>query len=112
MSIVTSRFTSATTSAFAAAAWRACATLRRLAVAWGNHRGLVILARLDDNALRDIGLLRSDVRDALEQPWWSDPTETLLEQRRVERRDARPRALPTPRPGPVPRHFSANRLKV
>jgi len=112
MSSVTGGFSSSAASAFAAFAARFAATLRRLAVAWGNHRGLVMLARLDDHALRDIGLSRSDVRDALEQPWWNDPTDTLLERRRAERRESRPRALPKSRQGPIPRHFSASRCKV
>ena len=38
--------------------------------------------------LADIGLTRSDVRDAFAEPLWQDPTE-LLRTRALERRRAR-----------------------
>ena len=40
--------------------------------------------------LADIGLTRSDVRDAFAEPLWQDPTE-LLRTRALERRRARHR---------------------
>ena len=68
-----------------AVAKRVAAIAGRLAVAWSNYRGLAMLARMDDHALADIGLSRTDVKDALSRPWWEDPTEQL-NQRRATRR--------------------------
>jgi uncharacterized protein YjiS (DUF1127 family) len=41
-----------------------------------KRREVRIMASLDDRALADIGLLRSDVSSALE-PWTRDPSRTL-----------------------------------
>ncbi|HEY8566828.1 MAG TPA: DUF1127 domain-containing protein [Beijerinckiaceae bacterium] len=44
-----------------------------------RHRGEVKqLADLDDRALADIGLTRSDVTRALNEPWLKDPSSVLL----------------------------------
>ena len=44
-----------------------------------RHRGEVKqLTDLDDRALADIGLTRSDVARALNEPWLKDPSSVLL----------------------------------
>ena len=49
------------------------------------------LAGLDDRMLADIGITRSDLRDAYSAPLWQDPTDTLA-RRASERRGGRRRA--------------------
>ena len=50
-----------------------------------HRRDANVLARLDRHMLADIGLTRSDVRDAFSTPLWEDPT-ALLRERAIERR--------------------------
>jgi len=50
-----------------------------------HRREAAALAHLDAHMLADIGLTRSDLRDAAAQPLWDDPT-TLLRARALERR--------------------------
>ncbi len=50
-----------------------------------NRRDAAMLARLDDRMLSDIGLTRSDLRDAYAEPLWRDPT-CILAARAGERR--------------------------
>jgi uncharacterized protein YjiS (DUF1127 family) len=57
-----------------------------LVVAARHRRRLSPLADLDDRMLADIGLSRSDLRDAHSKPLWQDPTSTL--SRRVNDRHA------------------------
>ena len=54
-----------------------------------NRREATLLASLDDRMLADIGLTRGDVRDAVSEPVWRDPTAILVSrahERRVNRR--------------------------
>jgi len=62
--------------------------LRKVARAFQHRREAVTLARMDDRMLADIGLTRSDLRDAYGQPLWTDPT-TILAARAKERRSNR-----------------------
>jgi uncharacterized protein YjiS (DUF1127 family) len=57
-----------------------------------NRKALAALARLDEHMLADMGLTRADIRDAVAQPLWSDPTAVLAERRR-ERQDYDYRAV-------------------
>lgn len=61
-----------------------------IARAFAGRRMLNELARADDRMLRDIGLTRSDLRDAAAAPLYRDPTEVLAG--RVEGVQARHRA--------------------
>jgi uncharacterized protein YjiS (DUF1127 family) len=51
-------------------AWQLCK-------AFAHRRHVTVLSGLDDRMLRDIGLTRNDVRDAIRQPLWRDPTAVL-----------------------------------
>ena len=53
-----------------------------------NRHSARMLARLDDRQLADIGLTRSDLRDAYAEPLWQDPT-SVLARRAAERRMSR-----------------------
>jgi uncharacterized protein YjiS (DUF1127 family) len=67
------------------------AGIKSLAKFFEHRRDAAILARLDDRMLADIGLTRSDLRDALSQPPWRDPTAILVIRagvRRARRRRA------------------------
>ena len=55
---------------FAAQAWHFACTLSR-------RRELRRLAQCDDRVLADIGLTRDDLRHALSQSFWHDPTDVL-----------------------------------
>lgn len=52
----------------------------QIGIALKHRRELKRLADLDDHMLADIGLNRSDLRDAASAPFWHDPT-SILEQR-------------------------------
>jgi uncharacterized protein YjiS (DUF1127 family) len=63
--------------------------VRQLGQTIKNRRDAVTLASLDDRMLADIGLTRGDVRDAVSEPVWRDPTAILVsraQERRVNRR--------------------------
>jgi uncharacterized protein YjiS (DUF1127 family) len=65
--------------------------IRRLAQvgrALKNRRAVASLAGFDDRMLADIGITRSDLRDAYSEPLWHDPTDVLA-QRAAERRGNR-----------------------
>jgi uncharacterized protein YjiS (DUF1127 family) len=59
--------------------------LWRLVVAINHRRELAHLADFDDQMLADIGLTRTDLRDAYAEPLWRDPT-SMLARRAAERR--------------------------
>lgn len=61
---------------------------KRLERAIEHRRAAQVLARFDDRMLADIGLTRSDLRDAYAESLWVDPT-SLLRARALERRLAR-----------------------
>ena len=54
-----------------------------------NRRETASLVGLDDRMLADIGLTRGDLRDAISEPVWRDPTAILVSrshERRINRR--------------------------
>ena len=70
---------------FAAALALVTHWLKQLARARRHRREAAMLAGLDRRMLADIGITRSDVRDAFSEPFWEDPT-ALLRERALERR--------------------------
>jgi len=62
--------------------------LKALARARRHRREARMLAGLDRRMLADIGITRSDLRDAFSEPFWDDPT-ALLRERAIERRMSR-----------------------
>jgi uncharacterized protein YjiS (DUF1127 family) len=62
--------------------------VKQLARALRHHRETAMLAGMDEHMLADIGLTRSDVRDAVSELPWNDPT-ALLRARAIERRLSR-----------------------
>jgi len=57
-----------------------------------NRRDATILAGMDERMLADIGLTRGDVRDAISEPVWRDPSAILVSrahERRINRRHAK-----------------------
>jgi uncharacterized protein YjiS (DUF1127 family) len=71
-----------------AAAVRARRSLKRLLARVNSRRDALRLASLDDRMLADIGLNRSDLRDAFAQLPWRDPSDVLV-RRAAERRSSR-----------------------
>lgn len=71
--------------ALATLAGRAGRGLRRIAERIKNRRDAMRLVDLDDRMLADIGITRSDLRDAYSGALWRDPSE-LLARRATERR--------------------------
>jgi uncharacterized protein YjiS (DUF1127 family) len=71
--------------ALAALAGRAGRGLKRIAERIKNRRDAMRLVDLDDRMLADIGITRSDLRDAYSAAPWRDPSE-LLARRATERR--------------------------
>jgi uncharacterized protein YjiS (DUF1127 family) len=65
--------------------------LKQLAEKVKNRHDAMRLAELDDRMLSDIGLNRSDLRDAYALPLWRDPSDVLA-RRAAERRGTRQRA--------------------
>jgi uncharacterized protein YjiS (DUF1127 family) len=68
------------------------ARLRAVVQVVKNRRDAVTLAGLDDRMLADIGLTRGDLRDAIAEPVWRDPTAILVSrahERRINRRRVR-----------------------
>ena len=58
----------------------------RIVRALKNRRDATKLAELDARMLADIGLTRSDLRDAYAEPLWRDPTDILARRARDRRR--------------------------
>jgi uncharacterized protein YjiS (DUF1127 family) len=56
-----------------------------------NRRNARMMAGMDDRMLADIGLTRSDLRDAYAQPLWRDPTDVLAGRARDKRINRRGR---------------------
>jgi uncharacterized protein YjiS (DUF1127 family) len=71
-----------------ATAVRARRSLKRVAERVKNRRDAMRLATLDDRMLADIGLNRSDLRDAFAELPWRDPSD-MLARRAAERRVSR-----------------------
>jgi uncharacterized protein YjiS (DUF1127 family) len=61
---------------------------RRVVAAWRHRGDVAMLASFDEHMLRDIGLTRGDLNDALSEPLWRDPTAVLVRRQR-ERRTVR-----------------------
>ena len=59
--------------------------LKAVARARRHRREAVALAGLDRRMLADIGISRSDIRDAFSEPFWEDPTALLRERALVRR---------------------------
>lgn len=59
--------------------------MRKLARLLKHRRNARMLAGMDDRMLADIGLSRSDLRDAYAQPLWRDPTDVLAGRARDKR---------------------------
>ena len=59
--------------------------LKQIARARRHRREVAVLAGLDRRMLSDIGITRADLRDAISEPFWDDPT-ALLRERALERR--------------------------
>ena len=78
----------------------------RIAAPLRNRLAVQRLADLDDRALKDIGLVRSDVAGALAAPFHVDPS-AILSDRRLERglgpRAPGVRTRPAARPAHLPR---------
>lgn len=51
---------------------------RQLVTAWRHRNDMAVLASFDDFMLRDIGVTRGDLDDALAEPLWRDPTAVLV----------------------------------
>lgn len=66
-----------------------------------NRRQFTELKDWSDEQLNDIGLTRSDVRRALAQPFYSDPTSSLLSSVTMQRRQIRRQAANTERTFPA-----------
>jgi uncharacterized protein YjiS (DUF1127 family) len=54
---------------------------QRAAAARKHRTDMAVLASLDERMLADMGITRADVRDAIAQPMWRDPTRILADRR-------------------------------
>lgn len=63
--------------------------MRKFARILKNRRRARMLAGMDDRMLADIGLNRSDLRDAYAQPLWRDPTDVLADRAQAKRTSRR-----------------------
>jgi uncharacterized protein YjiS (DUF1127 family) len=78
-------------SVFASAVAALANCVRMVSRALKNRRDATMLAGMDDRMLADIGLTRSDLRDAYAEPLWRDPTDVLAGRARDKRLYRRPR---------------------
>ena len=67
---------------------RVFATVARLYRSYHNRTSAAVLDGASDYILADIGLTRADLRDALAEPVWRDPT-SLMRARARAHRDGR-----------------------
>ncbi len=72
-------FLSSLVRASGAATTRLMSGAVRMARIWGNRRAVGQLAELDEHALKDIGLSRTDVRGALQVSYLEDPSCVLAD---------------------------------
>jgi uncharacterized protein YjiS (DUF1127 family) len=75
-------------SSFALVLAGVLAAVRKVGQVLKNRHDAMTLAQFDDRMLTDIGLTRSDLRDAYSEPLWRDPT-NILASRAHERRISR-----------------------
>jgi uncharacterized protein YjiS (DUF1127 family) len=68
--------------------------LKRVATSLKNRREVRQLGELDDRALKDIGLMRTDVQAALSSPLHLDPSLHLVDVAGHKRSGYRPAAAP------------------
>jgi uncharacterized protein YjiS (DUF1127 family) len=85
MTTTTSALPSAFAQAFAGFTVMAARFGRHVVTAWRHRGDFVLLSSLDDRMLRDIGLTRGDLNDALAEPLWRDPTAVLVRRQRERR---------------------------
>src|SRR5215469_17906276 len=85
MTTTTSALPLAFAQAFAGFAATASRFGKRVVAAWRHRGDFVLLSSLDDRMLRDIGLTRGDLNDALAEPLWRDPTAVLVRRQRERR---------------------------
>lgn len=91
------------------------ARVRGLAQFVKNRRDAATLAGLDDRMLADIGLTRGDIRDAVSEPVWRDPTAILVsraQERRINRRSHMLSPSEAPSIVPMPNERTFERTKV
>jgi uncharacterized protein YjiS (DUF1127 family) len=75
-------------SSFALVLAGVLAAVRKVGQVLKNRHDAAMLAQFDDRMLADMGITRSDVRDAYSEPLWRDPT-SILASRARERRISR-----------------------
>jgi uncharacterized protein YjiS (DUF1127 family) len=75
-------------SSFALVLAGVVAAVRKVGQALKNRHDATMLAQMDDRMLSDMGITRSDLRDAYAEPLWRDPT-WILASRAQERRTNR-----------------------
>ncbi len=90
MSALTPAHADSRVSAVAILAARLARLRHQVIAAWRRRTEVAVLASFDDFMLRDIGLSRGDVNDALAEPLWRDPTAVLLRRQRRRRHGANP----------------------
>jgi uncharacterized protein YjiS (DUF1127 family) len=75
-------------SSFALVLAGVVAAVRKVGQVLKNRHDAAMLAQMDDRMLSDMGITRSDLRDAYAEPLWRDPTYILAsraQERRVNR---------------------------